>query len=83
MSYFTYIHEDSSGRIIDVVNYVETFKALTLSKKSFNGVTFVQSDRSTYIASIISCWLKNHIPNVSLHNEYYKYISGNFILSKI
>lgn len=88
MSYFTYIHEDSSGRIIDVVNYVETFKALTLSKKKFQrnvlfGVTFVQSDRSTYIASIISCWLKNHIPNVSLHNEYYKYISGNFILSKI
>lgn len=38
MSYFTYIHEDSSGRIKDVVNYVETFKALTstLSKKSFN-----------------------------------------------
>lgn len=36
MSYFTYIHVDSSGRIIDVVNYVETFKALTLSKKSLN-----------------------------------------------
>lgn len=36
MSYFIYIYEDLSGRILDVVNYVEIFKVLIFSKKSFN-----------------------------------------------
>lgn len=75
MSYFIYIYVDLSGRIIDVVNYVEIFKVLIFSKKSFNVMFCLEwflLDWSLYIVLIIFCWLKNYIFNVLLYNEYYK-----------